>query len=131
MIWRVRPRSMANTGILKKLCRNRTHPEDKDPDSTNGGNMLVLQDQLADPDAVSVTLVRIRHYPSQEMASTGGDRYQAVVVRAGGRIFYIARGAVVPITEHEARQVVRNPFTYYFSTALKLHFRIERAKLTQ
>ena len=129
MIWRVRPLPIANKGILKKLCRNRTYPKDKDPESTDGANMLVLQDHLADPDSVSVTLVRIRPYQWREVASTAENNYQAVIIRASGRIFYIAKGVVVPITEHEARQVVRNPFRYYFSTALKLHYRIERAKL--
>ena len=130
MIWRVRPLSIANTGILKKLCRNRTYPQDNDPESTNGADRLVLDDHLADADSVSVTLVRIRPYQWREVASTAENNYQAVIIRASGRIFYIAKGVVVPITEHEARQVVRNPFRYYFSTALKLHFIIERAKLT-
>jgi hypothetical protein len=55
----------------------------------------------------------------------------AVIIRERDRILYQARGVSVPITEDEAQQVERNPFMYYFSTALKLHFRIERAKLTQ
>ena len=80
---------------------------------------------------MSVTLVRIRPYQWRDLASTAEGSYQAVIIRASGRIFYLAKGVVVPITEYEARQVVRNPFRYYFSTALKLHFRIERAKLTR
>ncbi len=71
--------------------------------------------------------VRIRLCRWQEAPATAENDYTAVITRDGGRIFYEARGVVVSITEYEAQQVVRNPFLYYFSTALKLHFRIERA----
>ncbi|NGX16012.1 hypothetical protein [Wenzhouxiangella sp. XN24] len=56
------------------------------------------------------------------------DDYRALVIRTNVEIFYLAKGVVVPITESEAQRIVENPFMYYFSTALKLHFRIERAK---
>lgn len=89
-------------------------------------NMLLPQGALAYPNAVSVTYVWIRRYRWREEPATAENGYQAVVIRYPDRIIYKARGATVSITEHEAEQVVRNPFRYYFSTALKLHFRIER-----
>jgi hypothetical protein len=80
---------------------------------------------------VSVTHVRIRLYRWREVPATPENDYQAVIIRERGRILYQARGVIVPITEYEAQQVVRNPFMYYFSTALKLHFRIQRAMQDQ
>ena len=80
---------------------------------------------------MSVTNVRIRLYRWREVPPTSANDYQAVIIRERGRILYQARGIIVPITEHEAQQVVRNPFLYYFSTALKLHLRIQRAMRDQ
>ena len=42
--------------------------------------------------------------------------------------YYRARGITVSMTEDEAVQVISNPFLYYFSTALKLQNRIDKAK---
>jgi hypothetical protein len=103
---------------------------DKRPESKNGGNTLDTQDALACPSSVSVTHVRIRLHRWREVPATPENDYQAVIIRERDRILYQARGVVIPIMEDEAQQVERNPFMYYFSTALKLHNRIERAKLT-
>lgn len=80
---------------------------------------------------MSVTHVRIRLHRWREAPATPENDYQAVIIRETGRILYQARGATVPITENEAQQVERNPFMYYFSTALKLHCRIQRAMQDQ
>lgn len=45
----------------------------------------------------------------------------------GSEADYRAKGVTIEIEEYEFRQVVENPSLYYFSTALKLHCRIERA----
>ena len=79
---------------------------------------------------MAVTHVRIRPHRWREVPATPENDYQAVITSERGRILYQARGVIVPITAYEARQVVRNPFTYYFSTALKLHLRLQRAELT-
>lgn len=76
---------------------------------------------------MSVTYMRIRLYQWREFLPAAENDYQAVIIRNRGRVFYQARGVTVQITELEAEQVVRNPFLYYFSTALKLHRRIQRA----
>lgn len=95
--------------------------------SNNGVNMLVPQDASAYRNADSVTHVRIRLYRWREFPATAENDYWAVIIRDRDRILYRAKGATVPMTEYEAEQVVRNPFMYYFSSALKLHLRIERA----
>ena len=76
---------------------------------------------------MSVTHVRIRPYRWREVPSTPENDYRAVITSERGRILYQARGVIVPITDYEARQDMRNPFKYYFSTALKLRCRIQRA----
>lgn len=76
---------------------------------------------------MSVTNVRIRLLQWREYPPTPANDYQAMIIRERGRVLYWARGVTVPISECEAQQVVRNPFLYYFSTALKLHFRIQGA----
>ena len=90
-------------------------------------DMSVPQDALECLNSVSVTLMRIRTHGWRTMPATTEYDYPAMIIRDTGRILYYARGAIVPITEYEAQQVVRNPLMYYFSTALKLHGRIQRA----
>lgn len=68
----------------------------------------------------------IRPYRCQEIPSTSGDEYAAEVLKDGNRFLYRARGATVPISAQEARLIVKDPYMYYFSTALKLHNRINR-----
>ena len=60
----------------------------------------------------------------KEILRTPDNDYDAEVLKAGNQFFYRARGAILPITEHEARMIIKNPCLYYFSTALKLHNRI-------
>lgn len=56
------------------------------------------------------------------------NNYWAEAIEDGGRFYFRAKGVTIAIEEYEFRRVVENPSLYYFSTALKLHFRIERAK---
>lgn len=39
--------------------------------------------------------------------------------------YYYAKGVVIPITAREQAYIRTNPKLYYFSTALKLHLRIQ------
>ena len=57
-----------------------------------------------------------------------GNNYWAEAIEDGGRFYYRAKGVTIEIGEPEFRKVIENPSLYYFSTALKLHFRIERAR---
>ncbi len=53
--------------------------------------------------------------------------YVALAIEEGGHYFYWARGVSIQITQQEYWYIKTNPKLYYFSTALKLHERIERA----
>jgi len=56
------------------------------------------------------------------------NNYWAEAIADGDKFCYRVNGTTVEITEDEFCKVIGNPILYYFSTALKLHFRIKRAK---
>lgn len=76
----------------------------------------------------AVTQLRVRLQRWMDHPATPENDYPAEVIKEGDTFSYRARGTTVPITADEALQVIGNPFLYYFSTALKLHQRIEKAK---
>lgn len=55
------------------------------------------------------------------------NNYWAEAIEDGDRFYYRAKGVTIKTEEYEFRRVVENPTLYYFSTALKLHCRIEQA----
>lgn len=55
------------------------------------------------------------------------DNYWAEAIKLGDSYFYRIGQTVVPATEYEYRMVIANPNMYYFSSALKLHCRVQRA----
>ena len=77
---------------------------------------------------MEITCLRIRLLNWKEYRATTQNDYPAEAIRDGDQWYYRAKGITLPITEHEFQMVKANPFTYYFSTALKLHQRIERAR---
>lgn len=54
------------------------------------------------------------------------NNYWTEAIEDGDKFYYRGKGTTIEITEDEFRQVVRNPSLYYFSTALKLHHRLEQ-----
>ena len=56
----------------------------------------------------------------------GEYNYEADVIEYGDKFYYRAKGVILEITELECRKVKGNPVLHYFSTALKLHKRIQR-----
>jgi TAT (twin-arginine translocation) pathway signal sequence len=56
------------------------------------------------------------------------NNYWADAIQRGDEFFYRVGDTTVPISEHEYRMVIGNPNMYYFSSALKLHFRIKHAR---
>ena len=56
------------------------------------------------------------------------NNYWAEAIRIGDCHFYRVGDIVVPATEYEYRMVIANPNMYYFSSALKLHCRIQRKR---
>lgn len=56
------------------------------------------------------------------------NNYWAEAIRIGESHFYRVGEIVVPVLEYEYQNVIRNPNMYYFSSALKLHYRIQRKR---
>lgn len=52
--------------------------------------------------------------------------YIGIAIEDEGAYYYWARGVSISINRHEYDFIKANPNLYYFSTALKLHFRIEK-----
>jgi hypothetical protein len=52
--------------------------------------------------------------------------YTAIAIADNGRYYYWAKGFSLEIADWEYRNVKLNPKLYYFSTALKLHIRIQK-----
>ena len=55
-------------------------------------------------------------------------QYFSEAVEDKSQYFYHVNGVIIEITKHEHDMVIKNPKLYYFSTALRLHFMIERKK---
>lgn len=53
--------------------------------------------------------------------------YWAEAIEDGDQFYYLVNDTILEISEYEFGKVVANPYRYYFSTALKLHKRIELA----
>ncbi len=51
--------------------------------------------------------------------------YIGISIEERGRYYYWAKGISIPITKKEQHYIRTNPKLYYFSTALKLHLRIQ------
>lgn len=90
-----------------------------------------------------ITRIRIGQLPFEESALqklldylSGHDEvppdnennYWAEAIENGEKFCYRVNGTTVEITAAEFGKVIINPRLYYFSTALKLHFRIKRAR---
>ena len=54
--------------------------------------------------------------------------YWAEAIEDGDKFYYLVNDTILEISEYEFGKVILNPYLYYFSTALKLHNRIKRAK---
>ncbi len=54
--------------------------------------------------------------------------YIGISIEERGRHYYWAKGISIPITGKEQHYIRTNPKLYYFSTALKLHHRIQRLR---
>jgi len=56
------------------------------------------------------------------------NNYWAEAIRRGNHYFYRIGSTTVECSEDEYTSVIANPNTYYFSSALVLHFRIKRKR---
>ena len=81
---------------------------------------------------MKLELIRIGLYP---VGQQGDDRhaslkdsqnYYAIAVELFGKYYYWAKGVSLKVSREELERVRANPVLHYFSTGLKLHFRIDR-----
>ena len=56
------------------------------------------------------------------------NNYFAEAIEHQGEYFYRVDGVTVQAEQYEYERVIHNPRLYYFSSALKLHHRIRKAK---
>ncbi len=56
------------------------------------------------------------------------NNYFSEAIEDGDKYYYRVDGNSIEIEKWEYERVIANPRLYYFSTALKLHLRIKRAK---
>ena len=56
------------------------------------------------------------------------NNYFSEAIEYDGRYFYRVDGITVEAEQYECERVISNPRLYYFSSALKLHHRIRKAK---
>jgi hypothetical protein len=56
------------------------------------------------------------------------NNYFAEAIEHEGQYFYRVDGVTVEAEQYEYERVIANPRLYYFSSALKLHHRIRKAK---
>ena len=54
--------------------------------------------------------------------------YFAEAIKYQGKYFYRVDGVTVETEQYEYERVITNPHLHYFSSALKLHYRIQKAK---
>lgn len=76
----------------------------------------------------------VREAGNQQLPSDppdDGNNYWAEAIRLNDSYYYRLGEVIVPITVYEYQMVICNPNLYYFSSALKLHYRIDRARLRE
>jgi len=56
------------------------------------------------------------------------NNYVAQAIEHEGQYFYRVNGVTVEALKHEYERAIANPRLYYFSSALKLHFRVKKAR---
>ena len=66
---------------------------------------------------------------TEEFDSEGINPYAVDIIDDEGSYFYRSNGTTIEITQDEYANILVNPRLYYFSSALKLQFRAQRAKM--
>jgi len=67
-----------------------------------------------------------KYYPAIFKPQKSPDyEYIGIAIEDEGSYYYWAKGVSLNISKGEYEHIKVNPKLYYFSTALKLHFRIE------
>ena len=112
--------------VVAKVALDGSLPSPKSGDESceSDGEEVPVQ-PISAADIGPVTQIKVRLQRWMDFPATAENDYPAEVIKDGDSFYYRARGVTVPITAQEALQVISNPFLYYFSTALKLHKRID------
>ena len=66
---------------------------------------------------------------TEEFDSEGINPYAVDLIDDEGSYFYRSNGTTIEITQDEYANILVNPRLYYFSSALKLQCRAQRAKM--
>jgi hypothetical protein len=75
---------------------------------------------------IHIEQLKPQHYPAIfKPQKSPKYKYIGIAIEDDGSYYYWAKGVSLKITKWEYQLIKANPKLYYFSTALKLHFRIE------
>ena len=75
---------------------------------------------------IHIEQLKPQHYPAIFKPQKSPEyEYIGIAIEDDGSHYYWAKGVSLKITKWEYQLIKANPKLYYFSTALKLHFRIE------
>lgn len=71
---------------------------------------------------------RVGRYEASSPPPDDDKHYWAEAIQDGDKFYYLVNDTILEISEYEFGKVTLNPYLHYFSTALRLHNRIKRAK---
>ena len=74
----------------------------------------------------SFNSIKRKYFPSIFIKDE--NNYFAEAIEQDGHYFYRVDGVTVAISDYEYNNVIVNPRLYYFSSALKLHHRVKKAR---
>lgn len=81
---------------------------------------------------MNIQLIRVEHLDAsvsrliERPPQNEEYQYTAIAIEDKGHYYYWAKGVSLEISRQEYEAIKANPKLYYFSTALRLHFRIVR-----
>lgn len=52
-------------------------------------------------------------------------KYESLKIKMGNKYYYLAQGYIIKIKQWEYERLHGDLYLYYFTTALRLHYRIE------
>jgi hypothetical protein len=84
---------------------------------------------------MNIQLIRVEHLDAgvselvERPPVTDEYEYTSIAIEEGGCYYYWAKGISLEISKQDYEAVKINPKLYYFSTALRLHIKIDRELL--
>lgn len=77
---------------------------------------------------IKKSILRLRDQYIPQAFYEDENHYLAKVIEHQGKHYYQVNGVTVEAEGYECERAIVNPSLYYFSSALKLHFRVSKAK---